>query len=86
MSDAKEEFIKEVNEKSADFLDKLRKEIITEPKQPDEFTITEVANKLQTNRRTTANIISKLFNEGKLTRREGHEPNGHPVMYYKYVE
>ena len=86
MSEAKEEFFREANEPTSDFLERLREEIVTAPKQPDEFTITEIASKLKINRRTADNKITKMFNEGKLARREGYLQNGHPVMFYRFVE
>lgn len=66
-------------------LDKICEEIFELPKQPDEFTANEVAERLQIDPKTAMNRLKRMVEDGKLTSRAGKDENNHASKLFKYA-
>jgi len=80
MTSAADELYDALDGKRNDLLSKVCEEIQKIPQQPDEFSIADIADKTNLERKTIEYRLKKLEREGMLTsRRPGR------VRYYKYI-
>ncbi len=67
-------------------LDKICEEIFELPKQPDEFTANEVADRLSIDPKTAMGRLKRMVESGKLSSRVGKDENNHVAKLFKYVD
>ena len=75
-----EDFYEQTTRPKREILDRLREEIVRQPKQSDEFTVMEAADQFDLDYKTAQYRIKKLERQGKVTsRKPGNK------RYYRFV-
>lgn len=67
-------------------LKRICEEIYELPKQPDEFTILEVAEQTGISYKSVQNRLNAMVKKGLLSCRGGHTENGNRTKLFKYLE